>query len=198
MRRETAANSMHENSSRSHAFLTLLLERRLMDTSQTVSLHLIDLAGSETFDKIGGDSGINGGLLALGKVLTALAEGKPHVPYRDSMLTRLLQSFISGNSRTMMLACVSPGKPTASETANTLRYAVRRRRPHHAPPLRGAAAHPPHTPPTCLLSPRSCSLPWAAGEGGSGEDGPQNFQGEGHHVRRPDGERRVRPRRAAQ
>ena len=77
-------------------------------------MKLVDLAGSEQFDKAGGDAGINSGLLALDKVLMALSEGKPHVPYRDTTLTRLLQSVLAGNCRTMMLICISPAKSQAS------------------------------------------------------------------------------------
>lgn len=74
---------------------------------------------------------INGGLLALGNVISALGEDnnrKPqHVPYRDSKLTRLLQDSLGGNSHTLMLACVSASNSDYTETLNTLKYANRAR-----------------------------------------------------------------------
>ena len=126
-RRATAANSMHEHSSRSHAYLTLHLERRTPESSQSTKINLIDLAGSETFDSSGSGSGagINTGLLALGKVLAALADKKPHIPFRDSVLTRLLQGPLGGNSVTTMLACINPSKDHIGESQSTLRYASR-------------------------------------------------------------------------
>ena len=68
---------------------------------------------------------INQGLLALGNVISALGDSslnKSHVPYRDSKLTRLLQDSLGGNSRTLMIACVSPADSNFGETLNTLKY----------------------------------------------------------------------------
>lgn len=80
---------------------------------------------------------INKGLFVLGKVVSALSElgqmqgcGKKsnaHIPYRDSKLTRLLQQSLGGNSRMVMIACISPAEPNAEESINTLRYAERTR-----------------------------------------------------------------------
>ncbi|XP_040068064.1 kinesin-like protein KIF21A isoform X3 [Ixodes scapularis] len=101
----------------------------------TAKFHFVDLAGSERLKRTGatGDRAkegisINCGLLALGNVISALgdASGKiSHVPYRDSKLTRLLQDSLGGNSRTLMIACVSPCDRDFMETLNTLRYANR-------------------------------------------------------------------------
>lgn len=102
-------------------------------------LHLVDLAGSERAKKTGADGmrlregiHINKGLLALGNVISALGDDKKrkeggHVPYRDSKLTRLLQDSLGGNSKTVMIACVSPADTNAEETLNTLKYANRAR-----------------------------------------------------------------------
>lgn len=72
---------------------------------------------------------INKGLLSLGNVISALTEEgkKGHVPYRDSKLTRILQDSLGGNSRTSMIACVSPAEINFEETLNTLKYASRAR-----------------------------------------------------------------------
>lgn len=94
--------------------------------------HFVDLAGSERLKRTNavGDRAkegisINQGLLALGNVISALADDAKYVPYRDSKLTRLLQDSLGGNSQTLMLACVSPSDSNYQETVNTLRYADR-------------------------------------------------------------------------
>jgi kinesin family protein 4/21/27 len=105
--------------------------------SLTAKFHFVDLAGSERLKRTGatGDRAkegisINCGLLALGNVISALgdtAKRASHVPYRDSKLTRLLQDSLGGNSRTLMIACVSPSDRDFMETLNTLKYANRAR-----------------------------------------------------------------------
>eukprot|EP01132_Coremiostelium_polycephalum_P010331 gene10331-12684_t len=101
--------------------------------------HFVDLAGSERIKKTKAEGqrlkegiNINSGLLALGNVISALGDtrrtNKPkHVPYRDSKLTRILQSSLGGNSRTLMIACISPADTNFEETLNTLKYAYRAR-----------------------------------------------------------------------
>ncbi|XP_075926812.1 kinesin-like protein KIF21A isoform X3 [Petromyzon marinus] len=103
----------------------------------TAKFHFVDLAGSERLKRTGatGDRAkegisINCGLLALGNVISALGDQSKkatHVPYRDSKLTRLLQDSLGGNSRTLMIACVSPSDRDFMETLNTLKYANRAR-----------------------------------------------------------------------
>ncbi len=103
----------------------------------TAKFHFVDLAGSERLKRTGatGDRAkegisINCGLLALGNVISALGDESKrasHVPYRDSKLTRLLQDSLGGNSRTLMIACVSPSDRDFMETLNTLKYANRAR-----------------------------------------------------------------------
>lgn len=97
--------------------------------------HFVDLAGSErlkrtmaTGDRAREGIAINSGLLALGNVISALGDKSKkssHVPYRDSKLTRLLQDSLGGNSRTLMIACVSPNELDFVETLNTMKYANR-------------------------------------------------------------------------
>ncbi|CAE6478436.1 unnamed protein product, partial [Rhizoctonia solani] len=104
--------------------------------------HFVDLAGSERLKRTAAQGervkegiSINGGLLALGNVISALGDpsksrafgGHVHVPYRDSKLTRLLQDSLGGNSHTLMIACVSPAEYNVAETINTLKYANRAR-----------------------------------------------------------------------
>lgn len=97
--------------------------------------HFVDLAGSERAKKTGASGArfqegvsINAGLLALGNVIAALGDPRlksKHVPFRDSKITRLLQDSLGGNSRTLMIACVSPARSNMLETKNTLNYANR-------------------------------------------------------------------------
>nr|CAG8435967.1 6954_t:CDS:10 [Entrophospora candida] len=107
-------------------------------TAKIVSkFHFVDLAGSERLKRTNavGDRAkegisINGGLLALGNVISALGDESrkvTHIPYRDSKLTRLLQDSLGGNSQTLMLACISPADSNFMETLNTLKYANRAR-----------------------------------------------------------------------
>ena len=95
------------------------------------------MAGSERIKKTGatGDRlkegiSINKGLLCLGQVISALTDdkrNKEHIPYRDSKLTRILQDSLGGNSRTTMIACVSPAESNYDESLSTVKYASRAR-----------------------------------------------------------------------
>lgn len=140
--RATGATDMNDKSSRSHAILTLTLQRR-SDTGDnkgmmvTSKFHFVDLAGSERLKRTAAQGNrrkeginINSGLLALGNVISVLGNDRQqqqHVPYRDSKLTRLLQDSLGGNAATLMIACVSPAEYNLSETTNTLQYASRAR-----------------------------------------------------------------------
>ena len=155
--RTTASTNMNDQSSRSHAIFSIYLQQQRQakaenvfhiegqetsanpDDFETLSakFHFVDLAGSERLKRTGatGDRAkegisINCGLLALGNVISALGDESrkvSHVPYRDSKLTRLLQDSLGGNSRTLMIACVSPSDRDFMETLNTLKYANRAR-----------------------------------------------------------------------
>lgn len=109
-------------------------EEKLDDFYLCAKMHLVDLAGSERVKRTKNEGQrlqegikINKGLLALGNVINALSENKQHVPYRDSKLTRMLQDSLGGNSRTLMIACVSPADINLEESLNSLRYASRAR-----------------------------------------------------------------------
>merc|ERR1719253_970090 len=137
--RTTASTLMNDQSSRSHAIFTVTIEQYVHATGETLTakIRFCDLAGSERAKKTGtvGERfregvNINQGLLALGNVISALGDPKlmkHHVPYRDSKLTRLLQDSLGGNSRTLMIACVSPSDCDFMETLSTLKYASRAR-----------------------------------------------------------------------
>ncbi|XP_030238881.1 kinesin-like protein unc-104 isoform X9 [Drosophila navojoa] len=146
--RTVAATNMNETSSRSHAVFTIFFTQRRHDTmtdlvTEKVSkISLVDLAGSERADSTGAKgtrlkegANINKSLTTLGKVISALAEVSvskkknskkaDFIPYRDSALTWLLRENLGGNSKTAMIAAISPADINYDETLSTLRYADR-------------------------------------------------------------------------
>ncbi|XP_063930392.1 osmotic avoidance abnormal protein 3 isoform X4 [Zophobas morio] len=139
------ATLMNQNSSRSHSIFTISIEQitniNNNESLKKGKLNLVDLAGSErqaktgaTGDRLKEATKINLSLSALGNVISALVDGKAkHIPYRDSKLTRLLQDSLGGNTRTLMIACVSPSSRDYVETLSTLRYANRAKNIHNKP-----------------------------------------------------------------
>ncbi|XP_014468843.1 PREDICTED: kinesin-like protein unc-104 isoform X11 [Dinoponera quadriceps] len=143
--RTVAATNMNETSSRSHAVFTIFFTQQQQDcatglvTEKVSKISLVDLAGSERADSTGAKgtrlkegANINKSLTTLGKVISALAEiatkkkkKADFIPYRDSVLTWLLRENLGGNSKTAMIAAVSPADINYDETLSTLRYADR-------------------------------------------------------------------------
>ncbi|XP_060690305.1 kinesin-like protein KIF1A isoform X17 [Hemiscyllium ocellatum] len=147
--RTVAATNMNETSSRSHAVFNIIFTQKTHDTPETSSekvskISLVDLAGSERADSTGAKgtrlkegANINKSLTTLGKVISALADvdsgsnknkkkkKTDFIPYRDSVLTWLLRENLGGNSRTAMVAALSPADINYDETLSTLRYADR-------------------------------------------------------------------------
>ncbi|KAG7389261.1 hypothetical protein PHYPSEUDO_010819 [Phytophthora pseudosyringae] len=130
--RATSANAVHDDSSRSHALLRVTL---YADNGPALArLSMVDLAGSERASDTQSDkkstrmegAEINKSLLALKECVRALDRGATHIPFRQSKLTQLLRdSFLSQNSKTIMIATVSPWSESCNHTLNTLRYADR-------------------------------------------------------------------------
>uniref|UniRef100_A0A8C3L4B8 plus-end-directed kinesin ATPase n=1 Tax=Chrysolophus pictus TaxID=9089 RepID=A0A8C3L4B8_CHRPC len=142
-----ASTNMNETSSRSHAVFTIVFTQKKHDaetdlsTEKVSKISLVDLAGSERADSTGAKgtrlkegANINKSLTTLGKVISALAEvvstskkkkKTDFIPYRDSVLTWLLRENLGGNSRTAMVAALSPADINYDETLSTLRYADR-------------------------------------------------------------------------
>ncbi|XP_031354518.1 kinesin-like protein unc-104 isoform X5 [Photinus pyralis] len=146
--RTVAATNMNETSSRSHAVFTIFFTQQRYDATTDLStekvskISLVDLAGSERADSTGAKgtrlkegANINKSLTTLGKVISALAEMSvmkskkskkaDFIPYRDSVLTWLLRENLGGNSKTAMIAAISPADINYDETLSTLRYADR-------------------------------------------------------------------------
>nr|XP_043620505.1 kinesin-like protein KIN-7D, mitochondrial [Erigeron canadensis] len=137
--RHVGSNNFNLLSSRSHTIFTLMIESSAhgdeYDGVIFSQLNLIDLAGSESSKtettglrrKEG--SYINKSLLTLGTVIGKLSEGKAsHVPYRDSKLTRLLQSSLSGHGHVSLICTITPASSNMEETHNTLKFASRAKR----------------------------------------------------------------------
>uniref|UniRef100_A0A8D0CM80 Kinesin-like protein KIF14 n=1 Tax=Sander lucioperca TaxID=283035 RepID=A0A8D0CM80_SANLU len=145
--RATAATGMNDKSSRSHSVFTLVMtqtqtefvEGEEHDHSTTSKINLVDLAGSErsnsaqtSGDRLREGASINKSLLTLGKVISALSEQaltrkKVFIPYRESVLTWLLKESLGGNSKTAMIATLSPAGSNVEESLSTLRYAQQAR-----------------------------------------------------------------------
>lgn len=147
--RAVASTGMNAHSSRSHAILILRIERKDfpgvgMNPSTGTStsaptqmikisnLYLVDLAGSERVKKakvmgrhVNELKAINLSLSALGNCISALSKKQKHVPYRDSKLTRLLQSSLGGNAKTALVITITPAPTEAHETLSTMQFGQR-------------------------------------------------------------------------
>ncbi|XP_046376200.2 kinesin-like protein KIF14 [Haliotis rufescens] len=145
--RATAATGMNDKSSRSHSVFTIVmtqtrterLEGQDHDSSVNSKINLVDLAGSErqsaaqtSGERLREGANINKSLMTLGKVISLLSDQstskkKRYIPYRDSVLTWLLKESLGGNSKTAMIATISPANHHTEETLSTLRYAKQAR-----------------------------------------------------------------------
>lgn len=137
--RHVGSNNFNLFSSRSHTIFTLMIESSARgdeyDGVMYSQLNLIDLAGSESSKtettglRRREGSYINKSLLTLGTVIGKLSEGRAtHIPYRDSKLTRLLQSSLSGHGHVSLICTITPASSNMEETHNTLKFASRAKR----------------------------------------------------------------------
>ncbi|KAF6773892.1 hypothetical protein AHF37_07226 [Paragonimus kellicotti] len=147
-KRQTASTLLNAQSSRSHSIFTVTVHiKEINEVSgeellRIGKLHLVDLAGSESIgrsgavDKRAREAGsINQSLLTLGRVITALVDHTPHVPYRESKLTRLLQDSLGGKTKTSIIATISPSTLSLDETLSTLDYAHRAKNIENRPEI---------------------------------------------------------------
>ncbi|XP_030947195.1 kinesin-like protein KIN-14I [Quercus lobata] len=132
--RAVGATALNDRSSRSHSCLTVHVQGRDLTSGAILRgcMHLVDLAGSERVDKseVTGDrlkeaQHINRSLSALGDVIASLAQKNPHVPYRNSKLTQLLQDSLGGQAKTLMFVHISPEPDAIGESISTLKFAER-------------------------------------------------------------------------
>ncbi|KAL2599261.1 hypothetical protein GLYMA_10G045500v4 [Glycine max] len=136
-KRRTAETLLNKRSSRSHSVftITVYVKETVIGDEELIKcgkLNLVDLAGSENILRSGAREGrareageINKSLLTLGRVINALVEHSPHVPYRDSKLTRILRDSLGGKTKTCIIATISPSAYCMEETLSTLDYASR-------------------------------------------------------------------------
>lgn len=130
--RKTGSTSANEQSSRSHAILSIRITNTAQADFQGI-INFVDLAGSERAADTANNekqtrlegAEINKSLLALKECIRALDERKKHVPFRGSRLTEVLRDSFTGNSKTVMIANISPSSVNFEHTANTLRYSFR-------------------------------------------------------------------------
>ncbi|CAJ1067961.1 kinesin-like protein KIN-14I [Xyrichtys novacula] len=132
--RHISATKMNVESSRSHLIVGIMVESRNLTNGSvsTGKLSLVDLAGSERAAKTGAKdhqlkeaNSINKSLSALGDVISALSAELPHVPYRNSKLTQVMQDSLGGNAKTLMIVNISPSEGNLEETLTSLIYATR-------------------------------------------------------------------------
>lgn len=152
--RRVGSHNLNKDSSRSHSLLSVYVTSKVGDVKSAVTdddnepehqllekkgkIVFVDLAGSERLRDTGTKgkhlketTNINKSLFTLGKVISTLSKGQTsvasmnHIPYRDSKLTMLLKDSLGGNCKTLMVACVSPAKPSLEESLSTLNYATR-------------------------------------------------------------------------
>ncbi|XP_067935963.1 kinesin-like protein KIF11-B [Watersipora subatra] len=146
-KRQTASTMMNATSSRSHTVFTVTIHTKenAVDGEELVKtgkLNLVDLAGSENIGRSGAvdrrarEAGnINQSLLTLGRVITSLVDRQPHVPYRESKLTRILQDSLGGKTKTSIIATISPASSNLEETLSTLDYAHRAKNIQNKPEI---------------------------------------------------------------
>jgi kinesin family member 11 len=146
-RRQVAATKCNDLSSRSHTVFTITVYmKKTLETGEeylsTGKLNLVDLAGSENIGRSGAENKraaeaglINKSLLTLGRVINALVDRSPHIPYRESKLTRLLQDSLGGRTKTCIIATLSPAKSNLLETISTLDYAFRAKNIRNKPQI---------------------------------------------------------------
>jgi kinesin family protein 11 len=146
--RQVAATKCNDLSSRSHSVFTVTVHMKEVDPIsgeeylKVGKLNLVDLAGSENISRSGAENKrareagmINQSLLTLGRVINALVDQSPHIPYRESKLTRLLQDSLGGRTKTCIIATISPAKVSLDETISTLEYANRAKNIKNKPQL---------------------------------------------------------------
>ncbi|CAI7779795.1 unnamed protein product [Closterium sp. NIES-54] len=133
-RRAVAGTQMNAESSRSHLVLSIVIETTDLQTQNVCrgKLSFVDLAGSERVKKSRSEGeqlreaqSINKSLSALGDVISALAQGGGHIPYRNHKLTMLMSDSLGGNAKTLMFVNISPADGNLDETHNSLTYATR-------------------------------------------------------------------------
>ncbi|KAJ9514728.1 hypothetical protein QJQ45_028393 [Haematococcus lacustris] len=184
--RTAASTALNASSSRSHALLSVRITATAVDGRTTTStLHLVDLAGSERVHKsevvgqqLKESQSINKSLSALGDVVSALQRRTPHVPFRNSKLTQVLQDALSGSSKVLLVCNVAPEAASASETLSSLNFAARAAQVELSSRKASERANPTALPPMASIglmpersSIASCSVAASAAAAASASNG---------------------------
>lgn len=141
-KRHTGRTKQNSESSRSHAIFTIFCNVKTMNEEVTAKFNLVDLAGSESVRKTGNQGfqfqegvHINQGLHCIGKVINALSCNAAFVPYRDSMLTTILQDSLNQNNFITLIACVSSNAGDLNETIQTLEFSQKAKKVKNKPEI---------------------------------------------------------------
>lgn len=131
-KRKFSSNTLNLNSSRSHTIFRISLDVVYEDFSRSQSfIHMVDLAGSEGVSRTKAEGStrkegdnINKSILALSNVIRHMSEKAQYVNFRDSKLTRILQSSLCSNSKSIVICTINPVSGNLQETLNTLKFGV--------------------------------------------------------------------------
>ncbi|RCK62636.1 Kinesin-like protein CIN8 [Candida viswanathii] len=141
-KKKTSSTNLNDSSSRSHTIFSVQLFQKISSDDDSLyrisKMNLVDLAGSENISRSGSvvkeAGGINQSLLTLGRVINSLNEKKlQHIPYRESKLTHILQDSLGGNTKTTLIATISPAQVNFLETCSTLDYASKAKNVKNTP-----------------------------------------------------------------
>lgn len=141
-KKKTSSTNLNDSSSRSHTIFSVQLFQKIPSDDDSLyrisKMNLVDLAGSENISRSGSivkeAGGINQSLLTLGRVINSLNEKKLlHIPYRESKLTHILQDSLGGNTKTTLIATISPAQVNFLETCSTLDYASKAKNVKNTP-----------------------------------------------------------------
>ena len=141
-KKKTSSTNLNDSSSRSHTIFSVQLFQKIPSDNDSLyrisKMNLVDLAGSENISRSGSivkeAGGINQSLLTLGRVINSLNEKKLlHIPYRESKLTHILQDSLGGNTKTTLIATISPAQVNFLETCSTLDYASKAKNVRNTP-----------------------------------------------------------------
>ncbi|XP_074028236.1 no distributive disjunction [Leptinotarsa decemlineata] len=165
--RHTAGTKQNAQSSRSHAIFTIYCKVRHKDSETLAKLNLVDLAGCENVRKTGteGDAfhegvNINKGLLSIGQVMTALSMNSSYIPYRQSIITSILQDSLNRQNFISLIACISPLTEDSTETLQTLDFAQRVKKMKNKPEVNEIVTRYKKENPTLFVTSRTSSTPF--------------------------------------
>ncbi|KAG5898069.1 hypothetical protein JTB14_001775 [Gonioctena quinquepunctata] len=160
--RHTAGTKQNAQSSRSHAIFTIYCKVRHKDRETIAKLNLVDLAGCESVKKTGNEGStfhegvnINKGLLSIGQVMTALSVNSNFIPYRQSVITSILQDSLNKQNFISLIACVSPLAEDSTETSQTLEFAQRVKKMKNKPEVNEVVTQYKRDNPTLFVPPRT-------------------------------------------